>query len=69
MNKNLLISVVLGVLVVIAVFQAVQLVGLKNQLGGAVNVGSATASVAGQSGGGAELPSNLQNLPSMVGGC
>lgn len=71
MDKNVIISLVLGVLVVIAVLQAVQLVGLKNKLsGGAVNTGSANVPVqAGGSGNGAQLPSNLQNLPQMVGGC
>ena len=71
MNKNLLVAIVLGVLVVVAVVQTVQLVGLKNKLaGGTVQTGSASpqTTASGQSGN-TQLPSNLQNLPSMVGGC
>ena len=71
MNKNVVIAIVLGVLVVIAGVQAYQLMGLKNRLSasGSVSgagVGSAPATTQGSS---PQLPSNLQNLPSMVGGC
>ncbi len=66
-NKNVIIAVVLGALVLIALFQAFQLFGLKDKL----SSGTTTAAPAPQAQGGASpsLPSNLQNLPSMVGGC
>lgn len=71
MNKNVVIAVVLGVLVLIAAVQAFQLVGLKAKLaGGAVQASaSGPAPLASGGAGGAELPANIQNLPSMVGGC
>jgi hypothetical protein len=72
MKTNVVVAVILGVLVLIAAVQAFQLVGLKTRLaGGAVQTASvgAPAPAAGQAGGAAQLPSNLENLPSMVGGC
>ncbi len=70
MNKNLIIAVVLGVLVVFAAIQAFQLMGLKDSLAGR---STATVSTPVQSSGGGAgapaLPSSLQDLPSMVGGC
>ena len=71
MNKNLVIAIVLGALVVIAAVQAVQLFSLKDKIAGG-SIGTATAGVSVQSGGGGgspKLPSNLENLPGMVGGC
>lgn len=67
MEKNTLVLLVLGVLIVVAVVQAVQFSGLAQKIGG-----GAVAVVAPQSAGSgqqAKLPSNLDNLPSMVGGC
>jgi hypothetical protein len=72
MNKNLVIAIVLGALVLIAVVQAWQLAGIKSSVAsGGVRTASVGTPVAsgGGGGGGAQLPSNLQNLPSMVGGC
>jgi hypothetical protein len=72
MNKNVVIAVVLGVLVLIAAVQAFQLVGLKARLaGGTVQTASAgaPAPASGGDAGAAQLPANIQNLPSMVGGC
>lgn len=70
MEKNLVIALVLGVLVVVAVLQTVQLVTFKNKLAtGEIKTGSATTPVQANGGGNTNLPSNLQNLPSMVGGC
>ncbi|MBI4017286.1 MAG: hypothetical protein HY363_06360 [Candidatus Aenigmarchaeota archaeon] len=68
MDKNVIIAIVLGALVLVAGIQAFSLMSLtsKVQSGGAVV--SAPAQAAG-GGSGAALPSNLQNLPSMVGGC
>ncbi len=69
MNKNAIIAIVLGVLVLIAAVQAWQLWGIKSKIstGGA----SLTAPIAAgpSASGSPQLPSNLQNLPSMVGGC
>lgn len=68
MNKNIVIAIVLGALVLIAGVQAFQLFTLKTKLGsGEISTGTAT-----QSGGSSsvpQLPSNLQELPSQVGGC
>ena len=67
MNKNVVIAIVLGALVLIAGVQAFQLFTLKTKLaGGQISAGTPT-----QSGGGGspQLPSNLQELPNMVGGC
>ena len=69
MNKNVIIAVVLGVLVLIAGVQAWQLMGIKSKIstGGA---GLTVPTAAGPSvSGSPQLPSNLQNLPGMVGGC
>lgn len=72
MNKNLILVLVLIVLVVVSVFQAVQLTGLKAKVeSGALKVGSSSGNIVTQtstSSSGA-VPSNLQNLPSQVGGC
>lgn len=71
MNKNVVIAIVLGVLIVIAAVQMFQMFSLKSTLsgrtGGAAQVSAPVQS--GGGGGGAQLPSNLQNLPDMVGGC
>lgn len=73
MNKNLIIAVVLGVLVLLSAVQAFQLNSLKEKaedgkLGGS---GSADSGFAAKSSAGSQqaVPSNLQNLPAMVGGC
>ncbi len=70
MNKNLILAIVLGILVIVSVVQAFQLSSLKAKVGGAgVSTVSAPASVSAPSSGGASVPSSLQNLPQMVGGC
>ncbi len=67
MNKNIVIAIVLGALVLIAGIQAFQLFTLKDKLAsGSISTGTPTQSGAG---GSPQLPSNLENLPSMVGGC
>ena len=64
MNRNVIIVIVLVVLVLLTAVQAIQLSSLKTSIStGKVAVGSAPSS------GGASVPSNIQNLPSMVGGC
>lgn len=66
MDKNIIIAIVLGALVLVAAIQAVQLFGLKNK----VQTGQVAATVqSGPVGGSPSLPSNIQNLPNMVGGC
>ena len=68
MNKNVVIAIVLGALVLIAGVQAFQLFTLKTKLaGGQISTSAPTQS--GGGGGSPQLPSNLENLPSMVGGC
>ena len=65
MNRNVIIVIVLVVLVLLTAVQAIQLSSLKTSIStGKVAVGSAPSSS-----GGASVPSNIQNLPSMVGGC
>ena len=72
MDKNVVIAIVLGALVLIAAVQAVQLFSLKDKLASG-SIGTASAGVAVQASGGGggspKLPSNLENLPGMVGGC
>ena len=72
MNKNIIVAIVLGLLVLIAVVQAFQLNTLKTKLGsGELSIGAKSTGVTPLStgGGGGALPSNIQNLPTMVGGC
>ena len=72
MDKNIMLAVVLGILVVVAVVQAFQLSGLKSQVavsGGGAKLSTPVVSGGAPSGGSPSLPSNIQNLPSMVGGC
>lgn len=69
MNKSVIMAVVLGLLVLIAVVQAFQLNTLKTKLStGDLSIGAKSSGVAPLSSGGG-LPNNIQNLPSMVGGC
>jgi hypothetical protein len=70
MEKNVVLAIVLGALVIIAGLQAYQLFSLKNKVGsGNLQTVSGASAPAAAQGSGASLPSNLQNLPSMVGGC
>ena len=65
MNRNVIIVIVLVVLVLLTAVQAIQLSSLKSSIStGKVSVGSAPFSSSG-----ASVPSNIQDLPSMVGGC
>jgi len=67
MDKNIIIAVVLAALVLVAAVQAVQLFNLRGKIAsGQVAVQS---SVGGTGGSSPALPSGLENLPSMVGGC
>lgn len=66
MNKNIIVAVVLGILLLLSVVQAFQVNTIKEKLstGGVKLATGATPAT-----GGANLPSGLQNLPTMVGGC
>jgi len=77
MKSATIVAIVLGVLVVLSMVQAVQLNSLKSKVANEeLSIGastttqakSASAPASGGSGGGA-LPSSIQNLPTMVGGC
>ena len=64
MNRNVIIVIVLVVLVLLTAVQAIQLNSLKTSIStGKVSIGSAPSSSS------AGVPSNIQDLPSMVGGC
>ncbi len=73
MNKNTVIVIVLVVLVLVTLVQAVQLVSLRSKIasGAIATIGSSSQNIVSQSGqgGNAQVPKNIQNLPSMVGGC
>lgn len=60
-------AIVLGLLIVISGVQAIQLVSLRNQLDNEITTLSTSKSTV--STGSDTLSKNLQNLPSMVGGC
>ena len=67
MDRNVIIVIVLVVLVLLTAVQAIQLSAFKTSISegtGKVSVGSTPSSS-----GGASVPSNIQDLPSMVGGC
>lgn len=71
-KATVIIAIVLGVLVLVSVVQAFQLNSLKQDLkDGQVNVGKATSKVSAASAPSSSpaVPSSLQNLPDMVGGC
>jgi|APSaa5957512622_1039677.scaffolds.fasta_scaffold278169_2 hypothetical protein len=68
-SKFLIMAVLLGLLIVVAGFQSVQLVGLKDK----VSEGMPALSAGGSSSSGGSsvdsLKKNLDSLPTMVGGC
>lgn len=76
-NKNLVVVGVLILLVAVVLVQAVQLNSIRgsiNEIGTTTSVrtssassGTSSASSSSSSSGG--VPTNLQNLPGMVGGC
>jgi len=67
MNRNVIIVVVLVVLVLITAVQAVQLSSLSSSITSSKTVVGNAPSASSTAGGG--LPSSIDNLPSMVGGC
>ncbi len=67
-KKEILMIVLIGLLLVTAVVQTVQLVGLSS--GNVVVSGAAVSSTSSPAKSShSSVPTNLQNLPSMVGGC
>jgi hypothetical protein len=72
-KKMIVMMVLLGVLVLVSAVQAVELMQLKGKLSDeSLTLGKATqkTSVGSSSGAtGGALSKNLENLPSMVGGC
>lgn len=76
MKQSSIIAIVLAVLIALAAVQGYQLTTLKSKLGkgSQISVNSASAQAAPLSTSGQEertkpLPSNIENLPQMVGGC
>lgn len=68
-TKLWIMAVVLGLLIVVSVVQAVELVSLKNTINTKLT-GLAVAEPSISAGSSStNLQKNLQNLPSMVGGC
>ena len=67
-SKLLIMAIALGLLIVISGVQAVQLVNLNNKLNDeAITLAASSKSTV--STGSDSLSKNLENLPSMVGGC
>ncbi|MEM4254757.1 MAG: hypothetical protein QXR53_00310 [Candidatus Norongarragalinales archaeon] len=72
MNQQLVFGVLIGVLVVVSAFQAVQLSQLNAQVQSGIAKNSfepRSGGSAQQSGGDVQLPAGLANAPNMVGGC
>lgn len=74
MKQTTLVAIILSVLIVLSVAQAFQLYTLKAKVtDGSLSVSTKTGvtpSASGKTGGDVgKLPSNIQNLPQMVGGC
>ena len=69
MDKNMVIAIVLGALVLIAGIQAFQLYSFKTSLANGQLSTSTPTQAGASSSGSPALPSNLENLPTMVGGC
>ena len=68
-NKSVLLVVLIAALLVTVGLQTVQLVALSSGASAASVSFPAAAKSAGSGSAGASVPTSLQNLPSMVGGC
>jgi hypothetical protein len=69
MNRNIIFMIILGILVLVSLFQAYQLTALKSKIdAGTVKI-SSTKSATPATGGGSPTGNSLDSLPSMVGGC
>ena len=64
--KTAILSVVVVILLVVSVVQAMQLASLKEKVG---ELKSFSGTSSSPSGAGSSLKQNLNNLPTMVGGC
>ena len=79
MRKEILFTVLLAVLVTVSAVQAIQLADINSQIEGIsitaaatstkTTTSSSSSSSSTSTGSGTSLPSSLQNLPNMVGGC
>ncbi|HLD63138.1 MAG TPA: hypothetical protein VI875_04705 [Candidatus Norongarragalinales archaeon] len=73
MNQQLVFGILIGLLVVVSAFQAVQLSQLNAQVSGAAKNSFAPAPQSGasaqQSSESVQLPAGITNAPDMVGGC
>jgi len=71
MKQTTIIAIILGVLVLVSAVQAVQLSSLKSTIQeGGISISSVKAPLSASSGStGASMPSSIQDLPQMVGGC
>lgn len=67
-RKEIMMVVLIAVLLITTGIQTIQLVGLTSAEV-VVPTSSAPSSSSSGSSGSAAVPTNLQNLPSMVGGC
>ena len=76
-ERDMLVAILLGIIVLIGALQAIQLTGLKNGVSEGTGAASAAPAAAAASQGAspsapaqqASVPTSLQNLPNMVGGC
>ncbi|MEK6978998.1 MAG: hypothetical protein AABW86_02155 [Candidatus Micrarchaeota archaeon] len=75
-DKMMLLTIIVGVLVVVALFQALQLGKTSGELsakklavGSASSSGGASAAPSSGSGAGSASGAGVASLPSMVGGC
>lgn len=69
MEKETIFAVIVGVLIVVSVIQAIQLVTLSKNIQAGIFKTSVSSSASGSTSGNMQVPSNLENLPGMVGGC
>ncbi|RME54936.1 hypothetical protein D6777_02230 [Candidatus Woesearchaeota archaeon] len=72
MNEKTIVAIILAVLVLISGVQAYKLTTLKQDLKSGATLVAAkepATSSSGASGSAPKLPSSLNNLPQMVGGC
>ena len=69
-RKEILVIILIGVMLLAVGLQTIQLAGLTSaQVIASPAAGGASVKSAPLSGSSPSVPANLQNLPSMVGGC
>ena len=75
MKTTTIFTIVLAILLLVSLVQAFQLNGIKDKLAdetlsvGSASVKTPAASSGGSSGAPKSLPTSIQDLPTMVGGC